>query len=71
MERRRGYIGHLGRQDSEYDNSLAEWGLGDVPRRKTNWWMVGAAVFCVVPWFLLAFFVRWIYILMHPVFKIH
>ncbi len=69
---RPGYIGHLGRQDSEYDNSLSEVGLGDVPRRKANWWKIIAAFIVVTPWFLIAFLVRWVYsLLTHPVISTH
>jgi hypothetical protein len=44
------FIGDQGRQDSEYDNSLAEWGLGDIhPVRRRLWSWVGMLLIGV-PW---------------------
>jgi len=49
------HIGNLGKQDSEYDNSLSEWGLGDVPRRRVSWWKVVGAALLLAPWSVIAY----------------
>lgn len=40
-----------GRQDSEYDDTLAEHGMGDVhPSRRVQWWRVAVLICAAMPW---------------------
>jgi hypothetical protein len=49
------YIGHLGRQDSEYDNTLAEHAEYVPARpRQLSAWKVALLVIGLIPWSLVA-----------------
>ncbi len=49
------YIGHLGRQDSDYDNTLAEHAEYTAPRpRQVSWWKMALLILALIPWSLVA-----------------